>query len=116
MGRSQKLKGEVGEREAADTLSEATGMMWRRTIGQTRRGGSEAPDVDCDDLPGTHCEVKRGKAISLWAALRQAIDDAGADRLPWVLARLDRGEWVVVVRLRDLLPLARRLWPGGWGR
>jgi hypothetical protein len=70
------------------------------------------PDVYCDDIPGLHCEVKRGKAISLWAALRQAIDDAGADKLPWVLARLDRGEWVVVVRLADLRDLARRLWGG----
>lgn len=116
MGAMQRRKGASGEREAADVLSEATGWVWRRIIGQTRFGGSEAPDIDCDDLPGTHCEVKRGKAVSLWAALRQATDDAGAGRIPWVLARLDRGEWVVVVRLADLLPLARRLWPLGWGR
>jgi hypothetical protein len=112
MGAHQRRKGASGEREAADVLSEATGRLWSRSIGQTRRGGSEAPDVYCDDIPGLHCEVKRGKAISLWAALRQATDDAGADRLPWVLARLDRGEWVVVVRLRDLRDLARRLWGG----
>lgn len=111
MGAHQRRKGANGEREAADELSDATGMLWRRTIGQTRMGGCEAPDIHCDDLPGLHCEVKRGKAIRLWAALKQAIADAKPGAVPFVLARLDRGEWVVVVRVRDLRELVRRLWP-----
>ena len=115
MGAHQRRKGASGEREAADVLSETTGMLWRRTIGQTRRGGCEAPDIYCDDLPGLHCEVKRGKAVSLWAALRQAQEDAAPGAVPWVLARLDCGEWVVMVRLADLWTRCRRLWPRGWG-
>lgn len=110
MGASQRRKGQAGEREAADVLSELTGRMWRRSLVQSRIGGKEAPDIHCDDLPGLHCEVKRGKRISLYAALRQAIDDSGA-RTPFVLARQDREEWVVLVRLDDLLSLARALAP-----
>lgn len=111
MGAHQRRKGASGEREASDVLSELTGKMWRRTIGQTRFGGCEMPDVKCDDLSGLHTEIKRGKAISLWAALRQADEDAAPGAIPWVVARLDRGEWVALVRLRDLRELVRRLWP-----
>lgn len=115
MGASQRRKGAVGEREAADALYEATGMAWRRTAPlQTHGGGRDRPDIDCDDTPapGLHTEVKRGRRVGIRAALRQAEGDCGA-RVPWVLWRDDRDEWTVTVRLRHLRQLARLLWPGG---
>lgn len=102
MGKASRDKGARGEREAAEKLTEVTGLPWRRSLVQTRMGGAEAPDVVCDELPGLHCEVKRGKRINLWAALEQAKRDADGKRVPFVLARKDRGKWVVLVELDDL--------------
>lgn len=116
MGASSRRKGAQGEREAADALYQLTGMAWRRTAPlQTHRGGSDCPDIDCDDVPkpGSHCEVKRGKRVNVRAALRQAEGDCGA-RVPWVLWRDDRDEWTVTVRLRHLRQLSRLLWPHDW--
>lgn len=109
MGAGSRRKGKRGELEACHALTELTGREWRRSAIQSRGGGAEAPDIVCGDLPRSHCEVKRGKAIGLWAALRQAERDASGDQLPWVLARRDREEWVVLVRLRDVVELGEML-------
>ena len=102
-GSHSRNKGSRGEREAAAVLTELTGYTWERSIGQTRRGGSEVPDVASVEWPHVHVEVKRGKAIGLWGALRQAVDDAGdSGRTPVVMARRDREGWVLVVRLEDV--------------
>jgi hypothetical protein len=49
-------------------------------------------------------EVKRGSA-TITAAMRQAAKACGV-RLPIVLTREDRGEWLLTVRLADVT----RLW------
>lgn len=111
-GRRSRQKGARGEREAAAVLGEVTGHEWRRSASQAQAGARE-PDVVSDAIPGEGPEVKRGKRVSLWAALRQATEDSAQHgRIPWVLAREDRGEWVVLVRLSDLRALARLLWGG----
>lgn len=114
MGSSSRRKGASGEREACVALTALTGAEWKRSLVQTRLGGCEAPDVVCAQCPGLQTEVKRGKRnLNLWGALKQATEDAGEDRLPWVVARRDREEWVALVRLEDLPELCRRLGLGG---
>ena len=105
-GRARRAKGARGELEAAQALSDLLGRPWRRAVGQSRRG-ADAPDVEPDgwqvggESSAAWIEVKRGKA-TITAAMKQAATACGP-RLPVVLTRPDRGEWLVTVRLADLL-------------
>ena len=105
MGLKSRNKGKLGEREAARELARVLGIQARR--GQQFSGGTESPDVvtDCDQL---HIEVKRTESLRLYAALDQAIADAG-DKTPIVLHRSNRRPWVVIVRLDDLPELLHAL-------
>jgi len=108
-GRASRAKGGRGEREAAAALGDVLGRPWRRAVGQSR-SGADAPDVEPDgwSVGGASStpwvEVKRGRS-TITAAMRQAVAACGA-RLPVVVTRQDRGEWLVTVRLADL----GRLW------
>ena len=108
--RASRAKGGRGEREAAAALGEVLGRPFRRAVGQSR-SGADAPDIEPDGwsvgVGGSSTpwvEVKRGRA-TITAAMRQAVAACGA-RLPVVLTRQDRGEWLVTVRLAEL----PRLW------
>lgn len=107
MGKASKDKGARGEREAAAALSRITRTPWERSLVQVRRGGAEAPDIRPEvrgtSLDELHVEVKIGARPSLWGALEQAARDAEArGRVPMVVARRDRGQWVALVLLDDL--------------
>jgi Holliday junction resolvase len=93
-------KGKRGERELANWLEER-GYAARR--GQQHRGGEDSPDVICPDLP-FHFEVKRTERLKLYEAMEQAIEDAGGG-IPVVAHRRNRGDWVGIVRLIDLIDL-----------
>ena len=66
------------------------------------------PDVKVK-IPGLHCEVKRTEALSLYAAIEQAADEAGEGDLPVVFHRRNQKPWLAVVRLDDLPALAVKL-------
>ena len=106
MGKRSRDKGAAGERELARLLTELTGRPWRRSVGQARKG-SDLPDVEREDGPTeVWIECKRGQRPSWEAAMRQA--DEATDGRPVVVAtRKDRGEWVLHVRLRDVMALDR---------
>jgi hypothetical protein len=113
LGKSQRTKGAVGEREVAALFSAHTGREYKRNIGQARDGGN---DIDIEDLV---VEVKRRKTLgTIYGWLQQAIAAATQPLpasvinmqpilrgTPVVVARQDGGEWVVVLRLRDFLPI-----------
>lgn len=102
---NSRLKGKRGELEAARELE-------RLGLGKGRRGqqfnGIEGRDVLCDGLPDCHIEVKRTETFNAYAAIEQAVRDAGG-RLPFVMHKRNRRDWLFVVRADDLLPLAFRL-------
>ncbi len=100
MGARERNKGARGERELAAWLRER-GYSARR--GQQFSGSPESPDVVCLDVP-FHFEVKRAERIRLYAAMAQAIADAG-DNVPVVAHRRNRGEWLAVLHLKDLIAL-----------
>lgn len=107
MGSASRDKGARGERECAKVLSELTNATWRRGIAQTRRGGSESPDIECVDVESWnawHLEVKRRKTrVDLYAAMAQACRDAEERNCsPVVVWRVDRKPWKVTVRVGDL--------------
>lgn len=103
MGKLSRAKGRTFEQVIARRLRPLFGDSVKR--GYQRRGGKEACDVE-----GTPfwIECKHGKAISLRAALAQAICDT--DDRPCVVVAKDDGwrEPVVVMRFEDWLDLARR--------
>ena len=102
MGARSRRKGAVGERELAAWLRER-GYEARR--GQQFSGSPESPDVVCSGVP-FHFECKRTERIRLYDAIAQATADAG-DRIPVVAHRRNRGEWLAVLRLEDLIALLR---------
>jgi len=106
MGSMSKNKGKRGERELAGELRRLFGVDARR--GQQFHGGSDSPDVVAD-IPGIHIEVKRTERLSLYPAMRQAIADAGAGKVPVVFHRQNHEDWLAIVRLNDLPELIDRL-------
>ena len=108
-------KGKAGERELAAFLRER-GFYARR--GQQHKGGEDSPDVVCGDIaaaeaaellamPLLHLECKRTENLRLYDALTQAVNDAGAGKVPVVAHRRSRKEWVAILRLEDLLEIMR---------
>ena len=109
MGRSQRVKGACGEREAAKIFRENGYPDARRGDSQSR-GAREA---DVEDTPfwlevkvptETITEVKRGKKVRLRAAIEQAKNDADY-RPPIVVWRDDRSGWRVDVDLDIFLEI-----------
>lgn len=101
MAINSRRKGKKGELEIAHIL-EAFGYQARR--GQQFHGGADSPDVVCDGLKDFHIEVKRVEAGNLYIWLEQAIKDAGG-KVPVVMHRRTRQEWVAILRLEDFLKM-----------
>lgn len=96
-------KGKRGERDAAKFLREH-GFEARR--GQQFSGGGDSPDV-VHSIPGVHIEVKRTERFRLYAALEQAIEDAGPDDTPVVMHRQNGKPWVVVLDAEEFFSLLK---------
>lgn len=78
---------------------------------------TETPDVV--GLPGIHIECKRVERLNIEDAMRQAVDDTGAEILPFgeeiypaVFHRRNRGTWLVTMRLEDWIALYKE-WEAG---
>lgn len=103
-------KGKRGERMAAEALKPLVGTL-RRTVGQNRDGGSEAPDIDSPDCPFA-IEVKFGKHPNPGTAWEQSVRDAKArrDKRPSVaVTKGDRRPWLVTMELELLIRLVGRV-------
>lgn len=98
---NSRAKGKRGELELVAFLKER-GYDARR--GQQYAGGTDSPDVISKALDGFHLECKRVERGVLYDWLAQACRDAG-DRTPIVAHKKNRGEWVAILRLDDLLNL-----------
>lgn len=112
MGKSQRTKGAVYEREIAKRFSDALGLDCKRNIGQARDGGE---DIPCGPFL---IECKRRKTLTTirkWyeqvvrATTRYAENVAfGFRPTPIVVMREDNGESMVVLTLDDFLALVVR--------
>lgn len=108
MGKMQRDKGKVGERELAAFLS-AHGFQSSR--GVQYHGGKDSPDVICGRLHDlVHFECKRVEHMRLYPALAQAIRDAAA-KMPVVAHRMNSKPWVAILRLEDLMSLFEKVYP-----
>lgn len=99
-GRHSRNKGKRGEREVANALSDA-GFVGIKRGWQARVGSTEC------DVEGTPwwLEVKRGKRCNPRAAYRQAVSDTDG-RMPVVVWRDDREDWMVTLSFKDFIELA----------
>lgn len=100
---NSRNKGKVGELELAAVLKEH-GFEARR--GQQYSGGDTSQDL-IHDILGVHIECKRVEAGNLYTWLEQAIRDAAPGKMPVVMHRRNRQEWVAVLRLEDFLKLVK---------
>ena len=98
MGKMQRTKGATYEREIVHTLVER-GYIAARNLMQTRDGGA---DIILQDFI---IECKRRASIAVYDWLDQATLAAKGRKRPVVVARGDRRESVVILRLEDFLDL-----------
>ena len=101
-----KRKGQVGELEAAKAWAAAFHCEARR--GQQFSGSPDSPDV-VQEVPGVHLEVKRTERLRVYAAVEQAVEDAG-DKVPIVLHRQNGRPWVAIIPLDRLPEVCVRLY------
>jgi Holliday junction resolvase len=94
----QRTKGATYEREIVHTLVER-GYIAARNLMQTRDGGA---DIILQDFI---IECKRRASIAIYDWLDQATLAAKGRKRPVVVARGDRRESVVILRLEDFLDL-----------
>ena len=85
MGKSSKEKGKRGELELAHFLDER-GIPARRS--QQYAGGTESSDVIASGImKDIHLEVKRCESGNMYDWIKQAVGDAGVEKLPMVCHR-----------------------------
>lgn len=90
---NSRQKGCRGERLWRDVLREE-GFTARR--GQQFSGGTESPDVICDELKSLHMEVKFVERLNLEQACEQADRDRGVK--PYIVAhKRNRSGWKVTM-------------------
>ena len=103
-GKFSRQKGKRAEREAAAALSDLLGVSVRRS--QQYAGGVDSADVIGVADDRLHIEVKHQERMHLYDWMGQSIGDAGP-KCPIVLHRANRKDWLVSVRLSDLVALCR---------
>lgn len=102
---NSRQKGKRGERMWRDELR-AQGFTARR--GQQYAGGTDSPDVICDELAFIHFECKFTQAINLEKVMReQATKDAGDKKMPVIAHKKNNSNWLVTLRSEDFFELIR---------
>lgn len=102
---NSKDKGKRGERQAAAVIRETLGVEARRGVQYS--GSTDSPDV-VTDLDNVHFEVKAVEKLNFYSALEQSIRDSG-NKIPTVLSKRNRGDWLLTLRFEDLPRLVREL-------
>lgn len=100
MGKSQRTKGAVGEREVCHLIQDVLGVNAKRNLSQTREGG-------CDIAVGPyHIEVKRRARIGgIYDWIGQARGSCKDGKRPVVFCRADGEKWLVVMTAEEALRL-----------
>jgi len=93
---NNRERGKRGERDARDAIRKCWGIQ------SAYRAAQSAGSLSAD-LGGTgdiHCEVKLRKSIAVYDFIEQAIRDC-KNKVPVVLMRRDRSDWLLMMRLED---------------
>jgi hypothetical protein len=101
MGKFQRTKGAVYEREVSAAIKAELGFDARRNLLQTREGGGDII------LPGFMVECKRRAAISVYQWLDQCQAACKDAQKPIVIARADKRKSIAIIELDLLLELLK---------
>lgn len=103
MAMNSRAKGARGERLWRDELRKE-GFTARR--GQQFAGGTDSPDVICEELKSLHQEVKFVQNLSLDKACEQAERDAGNKK--WIVAsKKNNKPWRVTMSSETFFAILR---------
>jgi hypothetical protein len=102
--KNSRQKGKRGELDAADALRRLFSWTTRRT--QQFKGTSDSSDVEVAETPDAFWEIKREERLNVFKAMDTAAAEAGP-KLPILMHRRNRTDWLVTVRLADLARLAQ---------
>ena len=97
MSKSQRNKGQRGERELTSLLSDELGFVVKRNLSQTRGGGA-----DCIDIPGWSVECKFQETLNINAWWKQTLDQTQDGCMPILFYRQSRGQWRAVILLEAI--------------
>ena len=101
---NSKKKGSRGERQCRDVWKKHGYEEAHRSQQYSGRGESSA-DIEGID-PRLHIEVKSGYSFkTIYTFLEQAISDAKEGQTPIVNCKMDRKEWLCVMRLDDFIDM-----------
>ena len=101
MAASQRTKGAAAEREVAQILTDALGVVVKRKLGQARDGGDDI------SLGPFRLEVKRRETLAMDQWSHQVEAAAGANDIPVVIYRRSREPWRISMLLEDWIVLVR---------
>lgn len=102
-----KKKGKRGELECRDVWREHGYKDAHRSVQYCGKGESSADLEGVDER--LHLEIKLGYQYrQIYKFMEQAKADAKAGQIPVVNCRMDREEWLCVLRLEDFIEI--------WGR
>lgn len=95
MGKMQRSKGQVGEREVAKKFKDDLGVDAKRNLQQTQNGG-----YDLAGIPFFAVEVKRHETLSIGTWWKQALKQGQAmERMPLLIYRRNREQWWCVMTI-----------------
>jgi hypothetical protein len=100
---NSRAKGARAERELANTLKELFGWGARRT--QQFSGNAGDSDVLIEELPGLFVECKHVQSLSIVPVMRKAVEQCKG-KLPVICHRKNQSEFLLTMRLRDLVAIS----------
>jgi hypothetical protein len=104
-GRRNRQRGQEGEREVCQILTDALGVKIQRLLGQERDGG-----VDIQVKPFIIDCKRRKRVANLYDWMAEAGDRTALrdmSQIPAIALRADGQKWLVVMELEDWIKLAR---------
>ena len=94
---NNRERGKRGERDARDAIREHLHLPGCFRAAQS----SGSLSADLGGTGGLHFEVKLRKSLAVYDFIEQAIKDSKGKKVPAVVMRRDRGEWLLMMRLSD---------------
>ena len=95
MAINSRDKGARGERLWRNVLRDAGYGSAQR--GQQFAGGTDSPDVKCEELQDVHWEVKFVENLNVGKAIEQAIRDADGKKIPIVAHKKKNKPWLITL-------------------
>lgn len=101
-GRRNRQRGQEGEREVANLLTDSLGIEIKRLLGQERDMGADI------FTPPYRWEIKRRKRIGLvYDWMDEAYASCQPDERPVVAFRADGKKWIVAIPIDEFIKLIR---------